>query len=406
MRWLFLGVGVVLVVLALARARGRWALVLFASVFFLVGMFFMGYGLETFWLSMSARSWPTVEGTVVSSWVQEEKDSDGDITYRPVVEYRYTYRGKTYTSRRLWAGGGLSGSQYWAEKVVSRYPPGKTVRVYVRPGHPDYAVLETGATPTGGFLILFGLVFALVGGGMLAFFTLSDRVRIAPQDMPSLFLTGFGFLWLLMTLPLALETVSKIRDGRVDLLVFVGIGVVLIGIGFLGVGGTMLVRRLRGRSIEIQVPEPVHPGDEVCARIVLPPGRFKRVRVRLSCLSRIVRKTSDGYTAETLTLWSQENIVHPHQAIRGVGGSHVEVCFRLPSDLPPSGEQPLSEATRSMLLENIRKTMEKVPGALRNLVPDPESLLPEKETILWTLEVRVEQEGPDAVKTQILTVVS
>ncbi len=397
MRWVFLLVAAVAVFLAWLQAKGQRALVAFASLFFLIGMFVLGIGVEEVFLSLRARSWPTVQGVVLSSEVREVRGDD--VSYRPVVRYRYTYRGKTYTSDRIWVGGSLSGSNYWAQKVVSRYTPGSPVPVRVRPGDPSFSVLETGFVPTALFFLVFGLTFALMGGGLIAYALF--RNRMVPQDLPAWALTVFGVLWLLMTLPLTLETISRFREGEMGVMGIVGVAVVLVGAGVLGAGGTMLLRRFRGAPIQIAVDEPLSLGETFSARITLPRRPFQRVRVRLTCNVQITYRTANGWTTETLPIWSTEREVSPREVIRGLDGAHLEVSFTLPEDLPPSGTHPTSEATRAWALEQVRK---KVPGSLRKFLPSPEKLLPPEETVIWTLEVRMEVPGPDAVQSRILQV--
>ena len=397
MRWVFLLVAAGVAFLAWLQTKGQRTTVAFASLFFLIGMFVLGIGVGETFLSLQARTWPTVQGVVLFSEVREVRGDD--ITYRPVVRYRYTYRGKTYTSDRIWVGGSLSGSSYWARKVVSRYTPGSSVPVRVRPGDPAFSVLEAGFVPTALFFMVFGLTFSIIGGGLIAYTLFRDRM--VPQDLPAWALTMFGVLWLLMTLPLTLETISRFREGEMDVMGGVGVAVVLIGVGVLAAGGTMLLRRFRGAPIQIAVDEPLSLGETFSARITLPRRPFQRVRVRLTCNVQITYRTAEGWTTETLPIWSTEREVSPREVIRGLDGAHLEVSFTLPENLPPSGTHPTSEATRAWALEQARK---KVPGPLRSLLPSPEELLPLEETVIWTLEVRMEVPGPDAVRTRILQV--
>ncbi len=388
MKWVFLAAGAGVAFAALRRSQHR-AGVLFGSLFFLVGLLVMGIAVEELHLSFAARSWPVARGVVTESRVEEVRDGDG-ITYRPVIRYTYTYRGKTYTSRRIWVGTRLSGSAHWARRVVRRWPEGETVRVFVRPTDPSFSVLETGFVPTAGFLLLLGLVFASVGGFFVGLAVGLPR-RFAPRDALAGFLTGFGVLWMLMTSPLLVEAIARLREGSVDMPAVLGPGMFLIGLVMGSLGMIRLVQNFQGRRVEVQVPPSV-PGEPVCARILLPFRTFARVRVKLSCMARISVRTHEGLSVETVPLWETHRVLSPEAFRPHPRGMEARICIPTPSHLPPSGTHPLSEATRRRL----ERKWERIPRILRRLLPFSP---PEREDVLWVMEVRVHRRGMDAVRT-------
>ena len=83
-------------------------------------------------------------GRVVRSFVWVQTDGDGGRSYTPQVEYEYTVQGNTYRGMRLRFGQIGSWSREQAERVIARYSPSSTVRVFFDPCKPGDAVLVSG----------------------------------------------------------------------------------------------------------------------------------------------------------------------------------------------------------------------------------------------------------------------
>ncbi len=62
--------------------------------------------------------------------------------HRPVVTYEYQVDGKGYVNRRVNFGTDEAGSLGFAQKIVARYPVGKTVEVIYDPKNPQESGLE------------------------------------------------------------------------------------------------------------------------------------------------------------------------------------------------------------------------------------------------------------------------
>ncbi|HEX2223127.1 MAG TPA: DUF3592 domain-containing protein [Thermoanaerobaculia bacterium] len=125
---------------------------------------------------LAARSWSEATCVVQASRVEEVSDSDG-TTYKPVIDYTYTFNGGEYRSSRYrFVEFSSSGYQGKAE-VVARYPPGRRTPCYVNPENPSEAVLSRDFDLA--YLIgLFPLLFVAAGvGGIL--FTLRGGFRSA-----------------------------------------------------------------------------------------------------------------------------------------------------------------------------------------------------------------------------------
>ena len=75
--------------------------------------------------------------------------------YHAQVSYLFSVQGQEYLGEIISLGDYSTSDPGNAEKVIARYPLGKTVRVYYEPGKPEKSVLEPGLT--GGLWIPLGI---------------------------------------------------------------------------------------------------------------------------------------------------------------------------------------------------------------------------------------------------------
>jgi len=89
----------------------------------------------------ASRSWPAVQGTIVSSQVIRDDDQ-----YRADVRFTYEIAGRPYKGDTVafTLRGLSSGSDSAAKEIVRRYPPGAAVRVTYDPSNSAKGVLEPG----------------------------------------------------------------------------------------------------------------------------------------------------------------------------------------------------------------------------------------------------------------------
>jgi hypothetical protein len=143
----------------------------FAVAFALAfGLFLAG------WLSVRRNAgkeiWPAVEGVVVESTVDAQRD--GRQLYRPVVRYRYEVGGERFEGSRIqWAASAGYRKYTRARKILDSYRPGRLVKVHYDPLRPGVAVLRPGRplalrpmlviAPTAAMVALFVAGTALVG---------------------------------------------------------------------------------------------------------------------------------------------------------------------------------------------------------------------------------------------------
>ncbi len=137
------------------------------SLFAVIGGGIVYLGYLSYVKSQASKSWPTTQGSVVSSEVtahrSRSKKGHHRTTYGANVRYEYTVNGVQYSSDKISFGEYRTHSRGPAQATVDRYPPGAEVVVYYNPDQPEEAVLEPGKM--GGIMILFivGGMFGVVG---------------------------------------------------------------------------------------------------------------------------------------------------------------------------------------------------------------------------------------------------
>ena len=119
---------------------------------------FLGH---TYYYSQASQSWPvTLESEVISSHVirSTSQTQRGTVDYTPKIEYRYQVADQWYEGDQL-SFGFANRSSKDADKIVARYPEGKSVKVFYNPGRPDMSVLEPGHFFGGPLGLIIAFVF-------------------------------------------------------------------------------------------------------------------------------------------------------------------------------------------------------------------------------------------------------
>lgn len=97
------------------------------------------------------RAWPTVEGKIVQSEVDEfrghvDSGSAPRTMYRSRIAYAYRYNNVDYRGNNQTSGSQVtSNMQGFAKRAVAKFPLGKKVKVYVNPDNPSEATLNPSA---------------------------------------------------------------------------------------------------------------------------------------------------------------------------------------------------------------------------------------------------------------------
>ena len=151
--------------------------ILFAMIFTVVG--YLAYKYITQPMAREAKAsseWPCTKGTIISSELKKEKNSDGKYMYTASILYRYEVAGKQYSSTTVSA---VDGSTSVASKVKSKlrkYPEESKVDVFFDPEFPDSAMLEPGMSLITSVLLKLPLLFCVFG--MLIFFSTIKRLLV------------------------------------------------------------------------------------------------------------------------------------------------------------------------------------------------------------------------------------
>ena len=175
-----------------ATTRGQfWFLVIFFSVFLIVGVAVSGAMAGNVAKGFASRGWDAVPATVVSSKVRTHS-GDG-TTYSINILYAYDVGGRAYRSNRYHFMGGSSSGYEGKREVVDRYPPGTRFTAYVNPADPTEAVIRRGMT-WGMLLLLAPLLFAVVGAGGI-YFTVRHGRRSGGAAPGALSGTASGTAW-------------------------------------------------------------------------------------------------------------------------------------------------------------------------------------------------------------------
>lgn len=120
----------------------------------IVGLAFAGLAL---WLRSQAhasQSWPSVDGVVLESRVD-----DKHLEFRkPVLRYRYSVSGRHYVGHRV-AFSGHGGSRAAMTALIAPYAVGAQVRVHYDPAKPSRAVLNADGRSDWLYWFCTGLAF-------------------------------------------------------------------------------------------------------------------------------------------------------------------------------------------------------------------------------------------------------
>lgn len=154
--------------------------VLWPVGFVLGGGIFLAIGLSAILTASASKSWPSVDGVIVSSEVQSDWSSPTPGTpqhrsgtqrmYRAAVRYAYRVDGVDYEGARVEPGEYSSSSAKRAYRIAGTYRKGQTVQVFYDPDDPGRAVLVPGKTTwfskgavcAGSGFVLIGLLVGLL----------------------------------------------------------------------------------------------------------------------------------------------------------------------------------------------------------------------------------------------------
>ena len=161
------GAGIAVFGFGLSKASVRMKKTVSGVGIALVGVAFISYGIGEISKAKESVNWPTVSGSVITSKTEKRTSTEGSGSTKKtktydvaIIKYEYDIDGTSYTSNRIAFGGQERGS---AHTLVSKYPEGKSVKVYYDPADPEVAALEPGMKGGSYFFPIFGAVIILFG---------------------------------------------------------------------------------------------------------------------------------------------------------------------------------------------------------------------------------------------------
>jgi hypothetical protein len=133
----------------------------------------------------AAANWSKAAGEIIVSEVRQPPAhvSDDLNDASPVIRYRYRASGQDLESDQVRVGGVAMTTRVLAGKLVARYPVGARVDVYLDPADPSQALLEPRRQDNVVAVLVFAIVFGLVGA-VLAAHALAGRVLYAGNGVP------------------------------------------------------------------------------------------------------------------------------------------------------------------------------------------------------------------------------
>jgi len=161
----------------LAAYRYGWIAVVryWGCGFALVGLSVLAWTWRGVRRAEASRGWLPVEARILSSRIEEKRESSSGVQYGgqiiyyyPQVLYEYDVQGLTYQSTRILFVN-VNYSHADAEATVARYPAGGKANAFVDPENPRIAVLEPGLEGKKGKYAIAGIVgavFTAIGAGM------------------------------------------------------------------------------------------------------------------------------------------------------------------------------------------------------------------------------------------------
>jgi hypothetical protein len=146
-------------------------------------------GLFTWLMGMSymraveQRTWPQVEGVVLSSEIVKYKHDDfSPMEYRMNILYGYEWKGESRTGERY----GFRGNPKYNKRnkiagLVEASPVGKKITVYVNPADVNFTMLKPDSKAAG-YSIWFPMLFVIGGLGIALRAVRSYLLRVKSED--------------------------------------------------------------------------------------------------------------------------------------------------------------------------------------------------------------------------------
>lgn len=144
----------------MAVTRTEKVLSLIALVSLVLGPGFLFLGLRAYLISHGSEQWPQAAGTVIHSQIGESPMVEERFPLFS-VKYEFFVGGRRYESSRIYFQTNTGESHLYPVEASSRYPLGKAVTVYYKPGEPEVAVLIPGVSRNIWGLLVLGALLTI-----------------------------------------------------------------------------------------------------------------------------------------------------------------------------------------------------------------------------------------------------
>ncbi|MBI2499233.1 DUF3592 domain-containing protein [Candidatus Woesearchaeota archaeon] len=131
-------------------------------IFIIIGLIFFISAIINILRGYSSKNWPSVQGKIIHSDIQIQRDIRHGPNYSPTILFEYFINGTKYFSNRI-SFGGTSTGLIGIQRILIKYPVGSDVLVYYNPQKPQISILEPGITFSIIIFLLVGIIFTIVG---------------------------------------------------------------------------------------------------------------------------------------------------------------------------------------------------------------------------------------------------
>ncbi len=347
-----------------ARIKARWPLMLFASVFFFVGLGFLVFGIvPTIVEAQQMRNWTEGKADLLEAELITHYGDDS-TTYSVEASYIYRYEGVSYTNDRVAINSGSDNvgdfQQQLGRQLERALRDNRPVPVWINPDQPQQAVLNRELRWS---MLIFYLIFVLAfggsGGGLLAYCVLSnnglqaspitgDKPWLANSDWQTSTIFSHGkatmiaacagaILWNVIAIPAAVIGMDEAFDGNwlaLLVLIFPAVG---LGIAIFAVRSILSWRRF-GRTPLVMDPFPGAIGGHVGGAITIPVAFDPSYvfKATLSCIFSEERGSGDDRRRHEKTVWQTEGAAHTEATHNG---TRAKILFEVEPGLPNADAQ-------------------------------------------------------------------
>ncbi len=350
------------------RQSGKVVVVIFACLFLIPGLILIYLSFVPGFKYVTSQNWRQVDADIIAV-EQIESRNDGSTTFGVRGSYRYEYDGITFQSSRLGFYSGKDNLGSYQEQLFRRLKTaqskGETVTAWVDPDSPRSAYLDR--TLRGGmfaFMLIFGLVFATVGGGIMLLSRHANKRALETERLAETYpkepwkwrpewrsnvvnpnaglrfkgLIFFAVLWNLISIPSAAIVFfgekSHPLGMKLIILLFPLIGLFLtyIAIKAYRIWKKYGAATLRMKSIPFRI------GGDSSGKITIPRVGFgEEFVLTLSCLQKTRKRSGKRTRTDTKILWQGDRRVQSAPGSDNV--ANLEYEFSIPKGLPESRER-------------------------------------------------------------------